>query len=89
MKAHLLVCEPQATQQLGAAWTLMRAGTPGCPEIPDWLAQNLPDDARVGIDPLLHTVRAPCVTVGLLSAHLGLLCALQTGYGVPYLKMCS
>ena len=38
----------------------MRAGTPGCPEIPDWLAENLQDDARVGIDPLLHTVRTYC-----------------------------
>ena len=49
----------QATQQLGPAWTLMRAGTPGCPEIPDWLAQNLPESARVGIDPYLHTVQCP------------------------------
>lgn len=48
----------QATQQLGPAWTLMRVGTTGCPEIPDWLAENLPDDARIGIDPLLHTVRS-------------------------------
>ena len=47
----------QATQQLSPAWTLMRGGTPGCPEIPDWLATNLPDAARVGIDPYLHTVR--------------------------------
>lgn len=51
----------QATQQLGPAWTLMRAGTPGCPEIPDWLADNVPDGEAVGIDPYLHTVRTPLV----------------------------
>lgn len=47
----------QASQQLGPAWTLMKVGTPGCPEIPDWLADNLPNSAAVGIDPYLHTVR--------------------------------
>lgn len=46
----------QASQQLGPAWTLMRAGTPSCPEIPDWLAETLPQSAAVGIDPYLHTV---------------------------------
>ena len=46
----------QAEQQLGPGWTLMRAGTPKCPEIQDWLASNLPDQGRVGIDPFLHTV---------------------------------
>lgn len=38
---------------------LMRAGTAGCPEIPEWLADTLHEGARVGIDPFLHTVFAP------------------------------
>lgn len=83
----------QAEQQLGPGWTLMRHGTPGCPEVHEWrcrrcavlpllalfpgelaagpavvahacppscptepqvhewLADNLPAGARVGIDP--------------------------------------
>ena len=49
-------CGVQAEQQLGPGWTLMRAGTPKCPEIQDWLATSLPEGARVGIDPFLHTV---------------------------------
>lgn len=47
----------QASQQLGPAWTLMRGGTPGCPAIPEWLAGNVPEGGRVGIDPFVHTVR--------------------------------
>lgn len=47
----------QAEQQLGPGWTLMRSGTPKCPEIQEWLATTLPQGARVGIDPFLHTVR--------------------------------
>ena len=47
----------QAEQQLGPGWTLMRSGTPQCPEIQDWLASSLPSGGRVGIDPFLHTVR--------------------------------
>jgi len=46
----------QATQELSKQWTLMRAGTPGCPDLEDWLASNLPAGGRVGIDPLVHTV---------------------------------
>ena len=34
----------------------MKAGTEGCPEIPQWLASNLAEPGRVGIDPYLHTV---------------------------------
>ena len=34
----------------------MKAGTTGCPEIPDWLAENLQKGDAVGIDPFLHTV---------------------------------
>lgn len=46
----------QAGEQLGPDWTLMKAGTEGCPEIPQWLASNVPEPGRVGIDPYLHTV---------------------------------
>ena len=46
----------QAGEQLGPDWTLMKAGTEGCPEIPQWLASNLSQPGRVGIDPYLHTV---------------------------------
>ena len=34
----------------------MRGGTPGCPEIPDWLAENVRENGEVGIDAYLHTV---------------------------------
>ncbi len=34
----------------------MKAGTTVCPEIPDWLAENLQAGDAVGIDPFLHTV---------------------------------
>lgn len=36
----------------------MRAGTPKVPEIHDWLNTTLPKNARVGIDPTLHTIEA-------------------------------
>eukprot|EP00195_Chlamydomonas_chlamydogama_P009509 CAMPEP_0202892282 /NCGR_PEP_ID=MMETSP1392-20130828/2027_1 /ASSEMBLY_ACC=CAM_ASM_000868 /TAXON_ID=225041 /ORGANISM="Chlamydomonas chlamydogama, Strain SAG 11-48b" /LENGTH=683 /DNA_ID=CAMNT_0049576179 /DNA_START=304 /DNA_END=2355 /DNA_ORIENTATION=- len=48
----------QASQELGKEWVLMKAGTPGCPDLEDWLASNLPEGGRVGIDPYLHTVDA-------------------------------
>ncbi|KAK9856848.1 hypothetical protein WJX84_010209 [Apatococcus fuscideae] len=48
----------QAEQQLEKGWELMKAGTPGCPEIDEWLVDVLPEGARVGIDPFLHTVAA-------------------------------
>ena len=51
----VLMCV-QAEEQLGPDWTLMKAGTEGCPEIPQWLASNLAEPGRVGIDPYLHTV---------------------------------
>lgn len=47
----------QAEKQLGPDWTLMRAGTPGCPDIADWLAEHVAEGGRVGVDPFLHTVR--------------------------------
>ena len=46
----------QAEKQLSPDWTLMRMGTDGCPDIPDWLAANVPVGGRVGIDPFLLTV---------------------------------
>ncbi len=53
----------QASQQLGPAWTLMRGGSPGCPDIPDWLAGAVPEGGRVGIDPFVHTVRVDSMSV--------------------------
>lgn len=41
----------------------MRGGTPGCPDIPEWLASNVPEGGRVGIDPFVHTVRDPAQTL--------------------------
>eukprot|EP00955_Chlamydomonas_euryale_P063018 358530-Chlamydomonas_euryale.AAC.1 len=51
-----LLFHPPHGQELGPEWTLMKAGTPGCPDIEDWLAEHLPDGGRVGIDPFVHTV---------------------------------
>ncbi|PSC69930.1 putative Xaa-Pro aminopeptidase P [Micractinium conductrix] len=48
----------QAGAQLGSEWTLMRHGTPTCPEVHDWLAEHLHEGARVGIDPFAHTIEA-------------------------------
>ncbi|GLC69902.1 hypothetical protein PLESTF_000893800 [Pleodorina starrii] len=48
----------QAAAELGPQWTLMKAGTPGTPDLEDWLASNLPEGARVGIDPWVHTVNS-------------------------------
>lgn len=48
----------QAAEQLGPSWSLMRAGTPGCPDIEDWLASSLPEGARVGIDADCHTIES-------------------------------
>lgn len=46
----------QAANELSKDWTLMKAGTPGCPDMEDWLAANLPEGGRVGIDPFCHTI---------------------------------
>jgi Xaa-Pro aminopeptidase len=46
----------QAEQELGPEWTLMRSLQPGVPSLEEWLAENLPDGAVVGIDPLVHSV---------------------------------
>jgi len=48
----------QAETQLGPDWTLMKAGTAKVPEIHEWLISNLPENARVGIDPTCHTIEA-------------------------------
>lgn len=46
----------QAENELGADWVLMRGGSGSCPEIDEWLVTNLPEGARVGLDPFCHTV---------------------------------
>lgn len=46
----------QAEQQLDENWTLMRAGLPDTPSIPDFLAKNLPEGSVVGIDPFVHSI---------------------------------
>ncbi|XRB25621.1 aminopeptidase P2 [Pseudoscourfieldia marina] len=47
----------QAEQQLdGDHWSLMRQGLPETPEVSAWLADNLPANAVVGVDPKLHSV---------------------------------
>ena len=46
----------QAEQQLGPDWTLQKADTTGVLDLPTWLAKNMPAGARVGVDPLLHTI---------------------------------
>ncbi|GFR40249.1 hypothetical protein Agub_g821 [Astrephomene gubernaculifera] len=48
----------QAASELPPQWSLMKSGTPGCPDLEDWLAANLPEGARVGIDPWVHTVNS-------------------------------
>ncbi len=75
---------------------LMRAGTAGCPEIPEWLADTLHEGARVGIDPFLHTVFAPSGLlhrVENLAAHMQrraacyrqqLACSLSIVYVLPF-----
>ena len=60
----------QAEKQLGKGWQLMRGGTPGCPDIPDWLADNLPEGARVGVDPYLHTVSPALYSLQILNMVL-------------------
>ena len=62
----------QAGEQLGPDWTLMKAGTEGCPEIPRWLASDLAEPGRVGIDPYLHTV-SPVPSQKVLDAILWIL----------------
>ncbi|CAG9464398.1 unnamed protein product [Pedinophyceae sp. YPF-701] len=46
----------QASEELGPDWTLMKAGTQGCPEIAEYLATELPAGAKVGVDPFLSTL---------------------------------
>lgn len=48
----------QAEEQLGPDWALMRAGTPGVPDIHDWLTSTLDEGSKVGIDPTVHTIDA-------------------------------
>ena len=46
----------QAEQQLGPAWELQKADTPGVLDLPTWLAKTLPAGSHVGVDPFLHTI---------------------------------
>lgn len=46
----------QAEQQLGKDWTLMKGGKPSVPTIKAYLAEHLPPNSRVGIDPFVHSV---------------------------------
>jgi Xaa-Pro aminopeptidase len=46
----------QGEQQLAQGWTLMRGGSPGVPDVGEWLADVLPVGAKVGVDPFVHTV---------------------------------
>lgn len=48
----------QAEEQLGPDWVLMRAGSPGVPDIHDWLTSTLKEGSKVGIDPTVHTIDA-------------------------------
>jgi len=45
----------QASLELSPAWTLMRSGDPGVPELNDWLLANMPDNSVVGVDGFLMT----------------------------------
>ena len=77
-----LVVSVQAGEQLGPDWTLMKAGTEGCPEIPQWLAGNVAEPGRVGIDPYLHTV-------GPLPLSSTTASACHTSTGCPEYNMCQ
>ncbi|KAG5190477.1 peptidase [Tribonema minus] len=57
----------QAEKELGPDWTLMRAGQPGTPTIQAWLAGNVAEGGRVGVDPLVHSA----TFASELSAELG------------------
>jgi len=46
----------QASKQLDSNWTLQKAGLPGVPTKEEWLIQNLPQKAKVGIDAKLIAV---------------------------------
>ncbi|KAI8904411.1 peptidase M24, structural domain-containing protein [Gorgonomyces haynaldii] len=48
----------QASQQLGEGWILQKQGLKETPSQEEWLNQVLEPGSRVGIDPLLHTLKA-------------------------------
>lgn len=41
---------------MGKGWTLMKAGKPSVPTIKSFLAKRLHKEARVGMDPFVHSV---------------------------------
>eukprot|EP00052_Salpingoeca_macrocollata_P021312 m.182224 g.182224 ORF g.182224 m.182224 type:complete len:650 (-) comp21500_c0_seq2:105-2054(-) len=45
----------QAEQQLDENWTLVKSGTPGAPELHEYLCQKLKAGERVGVDASLYT----------------------------------
>lgn len=59
----------QATQQLDANWSLMRDGQTTTPSIGSWLAKNLPNGSRIGVDPLVMSYRMWSTISGDLSAN--------------------
>lgn len=46
----------QASQQLDKNWTLMRAGLEETPTVRAFLAKNLSAGAKIGVDPLMHSI---------------------------------
>ncbi|KAA8497147.1 putative Xaa-Pro aminopeptidase P [Porphyridium purpureum] len=44
----------QASTELSGDWTLMKAGMPDTPTIETFLADSLPENGQVAIDPLVH-----------------------------------
>lgn len=63
----------QAEQELSDEWTLMKAGQPGVPKVEAWIADNLPEKAKLGIDPSVHSVeQATAFTTALEGAKRGL-----------------
>ena len=48
----------QASKQLDSNWILMKSGLPGVPTKEKWLADALPPQSRVGIDPQLISIES-------------------------------
>eukprot|EP00850_Spirogloea_muscicola_P025140 SM002279S07718 [mRNA] locus=s2279:28:1558:+ [translate_table: standard] len=69
----------QAQAQLPDGWALMRSAQPGVPNIDDWLCETLPDGARVGFDPYLHSADAAATLRATLARKGQALVPLYTG----------
>jgi len=46
----------QAGQELDENWTLMKSGLPETLTLSDWLAENIPENGRIGIDPTVVSI---------------------------------